>query len=243
VLANAIDVESNGRVGVHVNTRELDRWTGRTITRAGDLDLRAAVVELCLANMSTVKGNVFRSDEILSRRGTSGDLERDAVVAPGAPVRILQTVRSASADGLLVDLEPVARAIVLAGRAGGLGHVDLNRTGMLHRGSVGELEADGVAGSDRSCFGSFSGGESALVAAEIVVEGRDGGRVDELGRHVLLLAGVLADVLPASRDLAVEDEFVEDVVGRDRWGQGQDGGGSNVELHDESAFLEVLSGD
>lgn len=128
-------------------------------------------------------------------------------------------------------LEPVSGAVILADRAGGLGHIDLDGARVLHSRRVPKLDADGVTRGHSGRLGLAGEGERAFVAAEIGREGRDGVRLEELGRHVDDLPGVLSNVLKAASDLAVDDELVEDVVSRGDGAKAQEGRGDRAELH------------
>lgn len=66
-----------------------------------------------------------------------------------------------------LHLEPISRSVVAADGAGGLGHVEEPRAGVLDELVVEDLEANLVAGADLVGLGSGVG-LSALVAAEVV---------------------------------------------------------------------------
>lgn len=69
------------------------------------------------------------ADEVLAGRDVLRDGELQAVLLPAAPVAV--GARVAAAEAGLVDLEPVARAVVRVNRAGCLRHVDEAGTGVL----------------------------------------------------------------------------------------------------------------
>lgn len=71
---------------------------------------------------------MLRAEEILSVRSVLGDRGRDPVAVPGAP-GVGGEVAAGVADTFLLDLEPVARAIIgLDVVIGGPGQVDKTGT-------------------------------------------------------------------------------------------------------------------
>lgn len=79
---------------------------------------------------------------------------------------------------------------------------------------VEELHGNGVTGSDIGDLGISSVAERAQVAAEIAVTGSqvvEG--VGELGGHIALGSGSLADVLPVIGGDAVQNKLAKDVMG------------------------------
>jgi len=84
----------------------------------------------------------------------------------------------------LIDLKPVTTSIVLGSLASSLGHVDLERAGVLDR-SV-DSEANGVTRSDLVGLGLGTGIETTSVADEVLGGDIGNGRV-----HVAVLANIL----------------------------------------------------
>lgn len=199
------------RVALLVHTGDLNRVGGHSITSAGDLDLSTAVVELRLATVGSVETNVLGADEVLAVGNSLGNLEGNPVLVPSAPSLLLD-VGALLADGLLVDLEPVTRAIVGADTARGLRHIYLSRSGMLHCSANAQAHCERIASLDVCCgLGSLVG--CAHVTAEVnrlrsdVVE-----TLNELRGHVSRRTGVLTNKI--CRSLAVDDKLVEEVVSR-----------------------------
>jgi hypothetical protein len=209
-----------------VDTRDLDGVGGDKVAAASDLDLGAAVVELCLTSVGTVETNVLGADEVLAVLDALGDLELEPVLVPGAP-GILLHVGTRLADGLLVDLEPLTGAIIGTSSGGSLGHVDLAGAGVLHGGTNTKGHGEGVTSLDLSgTLGTLGGG--AKVAAEVgAVRGQVVESVLPLGRHVRNGTGVLANEVGGG--LAVDNELVEEVMSRGHGhqarGEGKSGGG------------------
>lgn len=73
----------------------------------------------------------------LSGRSAVGDVEEELVLAPGAPILVLDTVAHVTADGALVNLEPITGTVVALDAARGLGHVHLHWAGVLNEAVVG----------------------------------------------------------------------------------------------------------
>jgi hypothetical protein len=194
-----------------VDAWDLDEALGRQgAGAAGHAELRAAVVELGLAVVGAVQANVLGAHEVLAVGDVGGELERHAVLVPCAPCVHLD-VAARLAHRLLVDLEPVARAVVGACGGGCLGQVHLSGAGVPHGSPDAEGHGEGVAGFDfRSGFGALVGG--AKVAAEVGVVGSQVVKgVLPLGGHVGDGASVGAHVVAGSN--AVDNESVEEVVG------------------------------
>lgn len=76
-----------------------------------------------------MEADVLGADEVLAGRDVLRDGELQAVLLPAAPVAV--GARVAAAEAGLVDLEPVARAVVRVNRAGCLRHVDEAGAGVL----------------------------------------------------------------------------------------------------------------
>lgn len=92
VVTGAVDVEAHAWLGIIVDAGDLNRGAGFSGAGAGDLDLRAAEVELGVAAVGAMQGDVLGADEVLAGWGANGDLEVNAVLVPGAPVGVLQAV-------------------------------------------------------------------------------------------------------------------------------------------------------
>lgn len=111
------------------------RWVSRAIS--ADFDLGAGEVELGVAREASVEGNVLHTDKVLARGEVGWNLERRLILVPGAPVCIFETLlRDVVAQSFLVDLEPVAGTVVLRDITGGLGHIYLQRSWVLHGGAL-----------------------------------------------------------------------------------------------------------
>lgn len=96
---------------------------------------------------------------------------------------------------------------------------------MRNTGIVKEFHPDSVTRSDISNLRLGSITERAQVAAEIGITGSQVVEcVGELGRHVILLASSLPNILPVLGNFVVQHEFAEDVVCR--CGMGQHSGDS-----------------
>lgn len=205
------DVKVDVRVIRLVHSRDLNGRTRRSRPRTRHLDLGAGEVELGLAEEASVQANMLHADKILSGRRVLGDLERRGILAPCAPILVLDPLGGVGAEPFLVDLEPVAGAVVRPDVAGSLGHVDLQRTRVLHLGAVRKLKAELRAGGHLVYLGIGGGLHRALVAAEVIAEDLGGE-----GRHVVV--GVPADVLKVLGRFTVDNELGENVVPRDQRG-------------------------
>lgn len=85
---------------------------------------------------------------------------------------------------------------------------------------VKQLHPDGITRSDSSDLRLGSIAERAQVAAEISVIGSQIVEcLAELGRHVVLFASSLANILPVLGNFVVQNEFAENVVCRSGMGQ------------------------
>ena len=133
-----------------------------------------------------------------------------------------------TAGSHLMDFKPVAITAVLTHIARGFGHVDGQRSGVLHRGIVPQLEAESVAGHDLCDLCAAGVGERARVAAEVVA-----GRDELLGRHDAV--AVLTNVLKIVGQTSVDEQLAEAVVGLGRVGRGEspEGETGEAELHVE----------
>lgn len=196
-------VESNSRVIRLVNTGNLDRWSGGASSGTFDLKLEALDVELGLADVAFVETNVLHTDKVLAWRNFLLDRPLQAILLPGAPVVV--HARAVATQRSLVDLHPVAAAVVGLDTRRRLRDVDEARTGVLDELVVEQLEANLVTGLDGvGCGVSCCG---ALVAAEVV-------RVHNIVREGRIVGvGVLARVrVLSSNGGTVDDQAVEDVV-------------------------------
>lgn len=224
--------DTNLRIRLLVHSRDLDSASRSRPSAARHADLSTPIVELSFTAVGAMQTNMLSANEILAVLDFGGDLERNTVLVPSAP-SILLDVATRVANGLLVDLEPATGAVIGSDRARGFRHVDLRRARVTHGGTDAESHGEGIASLD---LGGAPGGicSSAKIAAEVGVEGGEVVEsLDELGGHILCLTGVLTDEL--GRLLAVDNEAVEKVVGRDRreHASEESGGGGNLELHFE----------
>lgn len=89
VAGHAVDPEAQGRVVGVVQPGDLDHGTGTTLAVAADLDLGTFVVELGVAVLGAVQGDVLDADEVLAGRGVVGDAEGDGGLVPCAPVLVV----------------------------------------------------------------------------------------------------------------------------------------------------------
>lgn len=158
--------------------------------------------------------DVLRANKVLSIRNVRGNSELDPVLVPGAP-GIGLNVLAGVADALLVDLEPVTVTLILVGSTRSLGHVHETRTRVLHGGTDAKLHGKLGSSLDLGRLGLTGEGEGPLVAAEV---GHVGGHVIAgvfpFGRVVLFGTGVGTNVLVGGGFLTVDDEGVEEVMGR-----------------------------
>lgn len=204
-------VEGNTSIVSAVDTGDLG--LGRRVTGAGrgDLQLEALHVELSLADVALVDGDVLNADEVLASRNVLLDGPLKAVLLPAVPGSV-DTGLAGVLEAALHDLDPVTAAVVVGNAARGLGDVDESRAGVLDLLVVGELEANLVASLDG--VGGNTTSLSALVAAKV-------GRVNNLaGERGHVRVGVLAGVSIVTTDgLVVDHKTVEDVVGVDHQGR------------------------
>lgn len=174
---------------------------------------------------------MLSTDQVLARGDVLGDAEGQAVLAVCAPGGAGQGL-GLVADGLLVDLEPLAVTLVGGSSTRRLGHVDLGGTRVLHLGVVGQLDRQLGAGGNSGGLGLGSKGEGAQVAAEVVhVRGHVVTGVLPLGGVLLGVAGVGAGVLEGARLLAVDNQSVKDVVSRSHGSQSGQKSSTESELH------------
>jgi hypothetical protein len=239
-LVSVVDAEVGVGVGSLVSTGELDHGAGVAAAATRDLDLHAGDVVLGLVDVGAVNTNVLSAHKVLAVRRVLGDLGGDVVTVPGAPAGVLEVC---SAETLLEDLEPVARAVVGRDASGGLGHVDQGGTGVLEFGSDSELELDLVTGLDGQDL-SATGLRATLVADDIGAIG--GGSIADIGRGVggeldgvvLGLAARLANVLEGRLGGAVDNVGVEEVMGGRHLGDGGDD--KSRDLHSDRAVMIVV---
>jgi hypothetical protein len=239
-LVSVVDAEVGVGVGGLVGTGELDHGAGVAAAATRDLDLHAGDVVLGLVDVRAVNTNVLSAHKVLAVRRVLGDLGGDVVTVPGAPAGVLEVC---SAEALLEDLEPVARAVVGRDASGGLGHVDQGGTGVLEFGSDSKLELDLVTGLDGQDL-SATGPRATLVADDIGTIG--GGSIADIGRGVggeldgvvLGLAARLANVLEGRLRGAVDNVGVEEVMGGRHLGDGGDD--KSRDLHSDRAVMIVV---
>jgi len=235
VLVSTVDVEVGIGIGVLVGTRELDHGTRGAASAVLNLDLSARDVVLRLVDVGSVDANVLNTEKILAVRSILRDSGGDPVAAPGAP-GVGGEVTSTVADTLLLDLEPVTRAIVgLDVVTGGAGHVHEGRARVLHLGVDTKAEANLRAGVDGQDLSVASLGEGTLVATDIRsigvravtdIRGRVGRELDGV---VGDRASEAADVLERGTGNTVADGGIEEVVGRDTLGsQGPENNGRDL---------------
>lgn len=85
---------------------------------------------------------------------------------------------------------------------------------------IKQLHPDSITGSDISNLRLGRIAERPEVAAEISIVGSQIVEcLAELGRHVVLFPGSLADILPVLGNFVVQNEFAENVVCRGGMGQ------------------------
>ena len=172
---------------------------------------------------------MLRANKILPIREIRRDCKLNAIFIPRAPGVTFQ-VLVLVADAFLIDLEPVAIALVCLGRAGCFGHIHQRRARVLHRSTNTKLKGKLGTCLDLRRAGLASKGEGTLVAAEVRhVGGHVVAGVDPFGWVVLGSPGVGADILVRGAFLAVDDEGVEEVMSRDKRCDGRNG--EKRELH------------
>lgn len=228
--------EVNSSVLDVVNTGNFDGFRGEGVATTGDLDLRAAVVELCLAIMGAVETDVLSTHKVFAVGDALGNLEGHTVLLPSAP-SIRLGVAAGVADSLLEDFEPFTGAIICSSAVRCLGHVDLSGTRMLHACSYSKGHSQLISSLDiGSSLGSLVGGSN--VAAEVnairssVVE-----CVLPLGGHISHRSSIGAHKL--RRCLARNDKFVEKIVCRcQRHHAGQEGNSNSLVHHLEMLDVE-----
>ncbi len=95
-----------------IDARDLDERSGHATTVPRYLQAGCTRCKTVLDSYDPfVQADVLDSDKIVSRRGLWWDSELQAILSVGAPVAVVAGVLAAEAD--LVDLEPVAGAVVV----------------------------------------------------------------------------------------------------------------------------------
>lgn len=221
----------------------LDHGTGGTTAATLNLDLKARDVVLRLVDVGAVNTDVLETNKVLAVRGVLGDLGSDEVpivVAPSGGSEVATVT-----DTLLVDLEPVARAIVgLDASSGSLRHVDQTGAGVLELGADSQFGADLVTGIDSQDLGLAGRRKGTLVATSIgAIDGGTitkigGGVRGELDRVVLGRTSGLTDILEARLSGPTDNVGVEEVMSRGHLGDGSES--ESRELHSDRAVMIVL---
>jgi hypothetical protein len=235
VALSTIDEESQRRVIRVVQPRNLDKGTRLALSSIRDLDLCALVVELSVATLSTMDGNVLDANKVLPRWGVTRNRELHPGLVPRAPVCVREAAVGSTADDLLVDFEPVAIAFILTHITRSLCHVNGQRAWVLHGGVVPQLESERVARIQLCDFGLACVGEGARVAAEVVA-----GLQELLGWHDAVT--VLANVIEVSGELAIDNDLAPAIVGFDSLNgcKAQDGEFPETEKHFEKVDIPVV---
>jgi hypothetical protein len=260
LLEAVVDAEVGVLIGVLVGAGELSHGSRDAATATDDLDLDAGDVVLGLVDVRAVDTcnslvkllgsddfvgltDVLSTEEVLAIGSIGGDDSTKSVLVPAAP-GLTGEVGAGVADTLVVDLEPVALAVVgLDVVVGSAGHVDQRRAGVLHGSTDTELDADLGAGVDGQDLSATGVGESALVADDVI--SIDEGVVADIGRRVggeldgveLGGASEVADVGERPVSDTVDNGRLEEVVGRDHLGRG--GNSEGRDLHfEKSGCLE-----
>lgn len=157
---------------------------------------------------------MLRPNQILSIRQVRRNCKLNTVLIPGTP-GIGLDVLALVTNALLMDLEPVAVALILLGRAGRFRHIHETRARVLHRRSHAELHCKLRPCLDLRRAGLASEGEGALIAAEVRhIRGHIVAGVFPFCRVVFGRPSVGTNVLVRSGLLAVNDEGVEEVMRR-----------------------------
>lgn len=184
------------------------------------LEHTAFDVELSLALVSLVEPDVLNTDEILARWDVLLDSPLQPILLPAAPTAVVAGACWVAQTGL-VDLDPVAGAIIVLDTTRSLGNVDVSWTWVLDELVVEKLEANLVTSLD--VVGGGAAGLGSLVASKIVA-------VHELVRERGVVAvAVLASVCILSTDgSTVNDQAVKYVM---RLGERRQQGGEKDGLH------------
>lgn len=89
VRGDSVDPEAQGRVVGVVQTGDLDHGAGLATSAAADLNLGALEVELGIAALCAVQGNVLDPDEVLAGGRVAGEGEGDGCLVVGTPVLVV----------------------------------------------------------------------------------------------------------------------------------------------------------
>ena len=89
VSGDSVDPEAQGRVVGVVQAGDLDHGAGSAVAVSADLDLGALEVELGVAALGAVQGNVLNPDQVLARGRVAGEVEGDGGLVPGTPVLVV----------------------------------------------------------------------------------------------------------------------------------------------------------
>jgi hypothetical protein len=207
-------IESDSRVALGVDSRNLGYWPGVATSRTFNFELEAFDVELRLAHVGLVETNVLHADKVLARWNFALDGPFQSVLLPRAPVVVCSWV--AATQSGLVDLHPVATAVVaLHTRRRRLADVNETGPGVLDELVVEQLETKLVPSLD-----SVRSGVSCcctLVAAEVV------GVHKLVGEGRVVGIGVLSRVRVLSTDgCTIHDQSIENVMRLDNRRRGGD---------------------
>jgi len=188
---------------------------------------------LGLVDVGAVNTNVLKTDKVLAVGGVLWDLRSDvvlAIIAPGGRGEVATV-----ANALLMDLEPVARSVVLLHTVGSEGHVDKLRAGVTKGGINSQGSADLIASVDGQNLGLGSRGKGTLVATDIgtinerAITDILSGVAGELGRVVCDRTSRLANILEGGLLNTIDDVRVDEVMGGGHLGDG--GNEESRELH------------
>lgn len=202
-----VQVDDDAVLSAVVDSGDLDGRGWGAGAGAGDGELGTADIELgTTLLLGTVQGDVLATHQVVAGGQVLGQGEGEVVDAAADRGGPLQALGGDGRGGQLVDLEPVAVALVGSGLGalGSLGHVDRQRARVAQVGVDGE--ADRVTGGDLLGLGlGHDVGVQATLVADEVLRGHigDGG----------VRVGGLADELVRLRDLVVVDESLKVVVG------------------------------
>ena len=213
-----IHIEQDTGLVAIIDTRKLDDRLRNSSALTLDLNLGTVEVKLSATKVtSSMKGNMFDADKVLSRRCLLWQGEGKVGPASHSP---FDTIAAKGCRAKLPDLEPIARSIIVVDIAGCLGHVH------LHWARVFDLGPE--IGSEPNCVPSLHLVHICLagvlegigVAAEVIAF------VVSFPGHVAL--GVFADILVVVCDIAVVDEVREEVVTESSWDRSQGQGEREV---------------
>jgi hypothetical protein len=205
VTLSAVDEKSKRRIVGVVEARDLNQRTWFALAAVRDLDLCTFEVELGIAALGAMDGNMFDAHKILSRGCVARNGELHLSLIPRAPVGIGETTVRTAADDLLVDLEPVSISLVLAYITGSLRHVYSQWARVFHCGIVPQFKSERVSSIELGNFGLACVVEGTRVAAEVIAGG-----FEWFGRHDSI--AVLTNELKVSGELSVDDGFAEAIM-------------------------------